>query len=92
LINYLVYSLVIMIKINIHEAKTHLSHYLDEAKKGERILLCRRNQPVAEIRCIAEPVRTRRTVGLAKDVFQVPDTFFEDLPEDTIVLFNGNDS
>lgn len=80
-----------MIKINIHEAKTHLSHYLDEAEKGERILLCRRNQPVAEIRSIQEPVRTRRPVGLAKEVFKVPDTFFEELPEDTIALFDGND-
>ena len=38
-----------MIKLNIHEAKTHLSKYLAKLKAGDRILLCKRNQPVAEI-------------------------------------------
>jgi len=89
---YLVYSLVIMIKINIHEAKTHLSHYLDEVRKGERILLCKRNQPVAEIRAISSPSKSRRPVGLARAIFQVPDTFFEELPEETASLFNGDDA
>ena len=29
-----------MKKINIHEAKTHLSHYLEEVEHGETVLLC----------------------------------------------------
>lgn len=33
LTKYLVYSLAIMIKVNIHEAKTHLSHYLRNGSK-----------------------------------------------------------
>jgi prevent-host-death family protein len=89
---YLVYSLAIMIKVNIHEAKTHLSHYLDEVQKGEKILLCKRNQPIAEIRPIAPASKSRRPIGLAKTVFQVPDTFFEELPEETVALFNGEDA
>ena len=40
-----------MIRLNIHEAKTHLSEYLQRMeKKGEPIVLCRRNVPIAEIR------------------------------------------
>ena len=39
-----------MIRLNIHEAKTHLSKYLAKLEKGETILLCRRNEPIAEIR------------------------------------------
>ena len=38
-----------MIKLNVHEAKTHLSKYLAKLKAGERILLCKRNHPIAEI-------------------------------------------
>ena len=38
-----------MIKLNIHEAKTHLSKYLLKLEKGEKILLCKRNIPIAEI-------------------------------------------
>ena len=92
LTKYLVYSLAIMIKVNIHEAKTHLSHYLDEVQKGEKILICKRNQPVAEIRPIAPPSKFRRPLGLAKAIFQVPDSFFEELPEETVALFNGEDA
>jgi len=41
-----------MIKVNIQEAKTHLSRYLDQVEGGEVIVVCRHNQPVAEIRAI----------------------------------------
>ncbi len=39
-----------MLKVNIHEAKTHLSRYAKRIKAGETLLLCDRNQPFAEIR------------------------------------------
>jgi len=39
-----------MIELNIQEAKTHLSEYLAKLKHGETIVLCKRNQPIAEIR------------------------------------------
>jgi antitoxin (DNA-binding transcriptional repressor) of toxin-antitoxin stability system len=42
-----------MIRLNVHQAKTHLSKYLDRLAKGETILLCKRNTPVAEIRAVA---------------------------------------
>jgi prevent-host-death family protein len=85
----MVYYLTIMIKLNIHEAKTHLSHYLDEVQKGEKILLCKRNHPIAEIRPIPSRQRDRRPIGLAKGKFHVPDTFFEELPDESVALFDG---
>ncbi len=78
-----------MIKLNIHEAKTHLSRYLEEVEHGETILLCRRNQPVAEIKPLAAQRVKPRPIGLAKGKFKVPDTFFEDLPDETLALFQG---
>ena len=39
-----------MLKVNIHQAKTHLSRYAKRAKGGETIILCDRNNPIAEIR------------------------------------------
>ncbi len=88
LVYYLVYNIV-MIKLNIHEAKTHLSHYLEELKRGEIITICKRNQPIAEIRPIAARPHKQRPVGLAKGKFTVPASFFEELPEETIALFHG---
>ena len=58
-----------MIKLNIHEAKTHLSKYLSKLKPGERILLCKRNQPVAEITPLPEVPPRPRPIGLAKENF-----------------------
>lgn len=87
LINYLDYYLTIMITINIHEAKTRLSHYLDEVEKGERIILCKRNKPIAEIRHISNPLKSKRPFGLAKTGFSVPPAFFDELPDEVIGQF-----
>ncbi|MBW1786421.1 MAG: type II toxin-antitoxin system Phd/YefM family antitoxin [Deltaproteobacteria bacterium] len=78
-----------MIRINIHEAKTHLSKYLARLAKGDTIILCKRNVPIAEI----HPVPTRsvspRPIGLAKGLFQVPPEFHEPLPDEILNAFQG---
>jgi antitoxin (DNA-binding transcriptional repressor) of toxin-antitoxin stability system len=73
----------------VQEAKTHFSHYLDEVAKGESVILCKRNKPVAEIRPILNKAATKRPIGLAKGTFSVPPSFFDELPEETIALFSG---
>jgi len=80
-----------MIKLNIHEAKTHLSRYLDELSKGEVIILCKRNIPIAEIRPIRPDKENQRPIGLAKDEFEVTPAFFEPLPDEILAGFNGDD-
>jgi antitoxin (DNA-binding transcriptional repressor) of toxin-antitoxin stability system len=78
-----------MIKINIHEAKTHLSRYLARLAKGETIVLCKRNVPVAEIRPLPARRHAKRPIGLAKGSFTVPAAFFETLPADLLAAFSG---
>jgi prevent-host-death family protein len=78
-----------MKSINVQEAKTHFSYYLNEAAKGESFILCKRNKPVAEIRPIVSKVLTKRPIGLAKETFTVPASFFDDLPEETVTLFTS---
>ena len=80
-----------MIKINIHEAKTHLSRYLVRLAKGESIILCNRNVPIAEIRPLRATRKRRRPIGLANGQFVVPPTFFEPLPEDDARAFAGEE-
>ena len=78
-----------MIKLNIHEAKTHLSAYLKRIAEGETVILCKRNVPVAEIRAL-EPERTApRPIGLAKGQFEIPTSFFEPLPDELTKSFSG---
>jgi antitoxin (DNA-binding transcriptional repressor) of toxin-antitoxin stability system len=78
-----------MIRLNIHEAKTHLSRYLARLAEDETILLCKRNVPVAEIRPVRRPRTERRPVGLAKGRFEVPPEFFEPLPSELLEAFEG---
>jgi prevent-host-death family protein len=76
-----------MIKVNIHDAKTHLSEYLDRLAKGEIIILCKRNTPVAEIRPLPQARRTKRPVGLAKNKLKIPKSFFKPLPDELLDAF-----
>ncbi|HEV8724390.1 MAG TPA: type II toxin-antitoxin system Phd/YefM family antitoxin [Candidatus Binatia bacterium] len=78
-----------MIRLNIHEAKTHLSRYLAKLRRGETILLCKRNIPIAEIRPLPPHRKTRRPIGLAKGKLKVPPDFFEPLPPEFIKAFHG---
>lgn len=79
-----------MIRINVHEAKTHLSYYLAKLKqKGGTIILCNRNQPIAEIRSLPSPLTGKRPIGLAKGQLSVPRLFFESLPDDVVDAFSG---
>ena len=80
-----------MIKLNVHEAKTHLSRYLAKLARGETILLCKRNIPIAEIRPLPSHRKNKRPVGLAKGRFKVPADFFEPLPQDVLDSFYGQD-
>jgi antitoxin (DNA-binding transcriptional repressor) of toxin-antitoxin stability system len=76
-----------MIRLNIHEAKTHLSRYLDRLARGETIILCKRNEPIAEIRPILSPRKNPRPIGLAKGTFKIPKKFYEPLPPELIKAF-----
>jgi antitoxin (DNA-binding transcriptional repressor) of toxin-antitoxin stability system len=78
-----------MIKLNIHEAKTHLSKYLALLEKGETIVLCKRNRAIAEIRPLPAPNAEPRPIGLGKGKVQIPDSFFDPLPDDMLELFEG---
>jgi len=79
-----------MIRLNIHEAKTHLSRYLTHLARGERILLCRRNVPIAEIRPLEGARKEPRPIGLHKGDFEVEDSFFDALPEEFLAAFEGS--
>jgi antitoxin (DNA-binding transcriptional repressor) of toxin-antitoxin stability system len=81
-----------MIRINIHEAKTHLSKYLARLGRGEVIVICKRNVPVAEIRRLPAVRTGKRPVGLARDELVIPPAFFEPLPEEVLGRFEGEDA
>lgn len=91
LVHFIVYNMV-MIRVNIHQAKTQLSRYLRRLAKGETILLCKRNTPVAELRPLPALRTRKRPIGLDKGKFVVPPEFFEPLPAGLLALFNGEET
>ncbi len=78
-----------MIKLNINQAKTHLSAYVARVERGETILLCRRNQPVAELRPLRQRRTRKRPIGLATGEFKIPRRFFDPLPAELEAAFAG---
>ena len=75
-----------MIRVNIQEAKTHLSRYLDRVEQGDVVVVCRHNQPVAELRAVeAASPRPVRVAGLLKGrVHWEPDAFSPMTDEDLV--------
>ena len=78
-----------MNRVNIHDAKTHLSRYLAELKPGETLVLCNRNRPVAEVRSLRKKAAGKPRIGVAKGEFVVPDSFFDPLPDEILSAFKG---
>ena len=76
-------------RLNIQEAKTHLSKHLAKLKAGDRIILCRRNRPIAEILPLPEPTDEPRPIGLGRGLAEVPESFFDPLPDEVLDLFQG---
>ena len=78
-----------MKRINIHDAKTHLSRYLERVERGQVFLVCRRNEPIAELRPVKRERTRPRPTGLAKERLRIPPSFFEPLPEEILAAFEG---
>lgn len=78
-----------MIVVNIFEAKARLSEYLDAVANGERVLICKRNQPVAELRAVDQARTAPRPLVPGPHAFDVPESFFEPLPDDLLDAFES---
>jgi len=76
-------------EVNLHDAKTHLSRYLAQLTEGERIVICKRNRPIAEIRLLPKEQRQPRPIGLGKGSAEIPSEFFEPLPDELTEMFGG---
>jgi antitoxin (DNA-binding transcriptional repressor) of toxin-antitoxin stability system len=79
-----------MLKVNVAEARAKLSEYLASVAKGETVVICNRNVPVAELRAIPQTAKRPRPIGLAKGKLRVPARFLEPLPDDILAAFHGS--
>ena len=71
--------------MNIAEAKAQLSYLIAQAKAGEEVIICTRNEPDAYLLPVVKhDTPPLRPIGLAKGEFTVPDSFFQTLSEEEI--------
>jgi prevent-host-death family protein len=80
---------MVMIMVNIADAKAKLSEYLDAVGRGERVVICRHNRPVAELRAVASGTTAKRRLGAAAGVVDIPSSFFAPLPDADLDAFEG---
>ncbi|RYG23476.1 type II toxin-antitoxin system prevent-host-death family antitoxin [bacterium] len=75
-----------MKRVNIADAKAHLSEYLREVKRGETLVICERNVPVAEVRAYGTSSEEDRTpkFGTLRDEAWAKDDAFAPMTEDEL--------
>jgi prevent-host-death family protein len=61
--------------VNIHEAKTQFSRFVDQAEAGEEIVIARAGKPVARLVALETLTSKPRKLGLGKQKFTFPEQF-----------------
>ncbi|MEY2341629.1 type II toxin-antitoxin system Phd/YefM family antitoxin [Acidithiobacillus sp. IBUN Pt1247-S3] len=74
--------------VNIHEAKTQLSRYVDQAAAGEEIIIARAGKPVARLAPLSPPQQPR-PLGLGAGKFSLPEDFDALAQQEIEALFYG---
>ncbi len=83
---------MVMFMTNVADAKARLSEYLDRAASGERILICRHNKPIAELRAVESARREPRPSGPlpGRPGFDIAPSFFEPLSDEDIRMWEDS--
>ncbi len=67
-----------MRRVNIHEAKTHLSRLVEQAAAGEPFIIAKSGKPIVKVTAIDAPARAERNrVGFLRGEIHAPDDFDE---------------
>ena len=73
-------------KVNIHEAKTHLSRLLARVGNGEEVIISKAGKPVAKIVPLADKAK-KRIPGSAKGKVVIEKNFDAPLPKHILKTF-----
>lgn len=78
-----------MLMVNIADAKARLSEYVEAVSKGEHVIICNRNRPVAELRAIEAPRKAPRDLTPMFPDWKVDPAFFDSLTDAEIAEWEG---
>lgn len=66
-------------RVNVHEAKTHLSRLLERVQAGEEVVIAKAGRPIAKL--VPLEAKTRREPGSARGMVTVSEDFDAPMPE-----------
>jgi prevent-host-death family protein len=75
-----------MATISVYNARAEFSRLIERALGGEEIVITRRGKPAVRLVPVEEP-RPRRKPGALKGKLELPEGFFDPLPDDIIDAF-----
>jgi prevent-host-death family protein len=75
-----------MATVSVNNARAEFSRLIDRALAGEEIVVTRRGKPAVRLVPVEE-APPRRKPGALKGLFEVPESFFDPLPDDIIEAF-----
>ncbi|MDD4963916.1 MAG: type II toxin-antitoxin system prevent-host-death family antitoxin [Gallionella sp.] len=76
--------------VNIHEAKTHFSRFVDQAEAGEEIVIARAGKPVARLVALVNATKPLRQLGLGARRFTFPEYFDDFATTEISEMFEQN--
>ncbi len=76
--------------VNIHEAKTHFSKFINSALKGDEIIVARGGKPLIRLVPYTEEPQKRRG-GQLKGLMKIADDFDAPLPDALLKQFYGDE-
>jgi prevent-host-death family protein len=74
--------------INIYEAKTQLSALVDQAVRGDDVIIARNGKPQARLTSLV-PAKGKIKYGLLKGKLTVPDNFDAPNPDIEALFYGG---
>jgi prevent-host-death family protein len=77
--------------VNIHNAKTHFSKFINQALKGEEVVIARGGKPLIRLVPYTEEPHMRRG-GQFKGLIQISEDFDAPLPEEILKQFYGDEN
>lgn len=77
--------------VNVHEAKTHFSKFLERAHAGEEIIVAKAGKPYARLVPLAEAApELKRRPGGWPELANIPDSvWFEPMSDEELDIWEG---
>jgi prevent-host-death family protein len=76
-------------QVNIYEAKTRLSELVDQAHRGETVIIAKAGTPMAKLVPLHAGPKRKIKFGSMKGEFVIPANFDDPLTDEELALWEG---